>query len=100
VVVHLVTTGSDEPAALGFTVGGAVGNAVVRNRVRRRLRHAAAGLLPAGTGELLRPGDRVVVRATPAAAGASYAELGEDLRGGLDRARAKVTSPPTSGARR
>ena len=55
---------------VGFVVSKAVGNAVVRNRVTRRLRAIAGsqlGGIPAGVD--------VVVRALPAAAGASFAEL-------------------------
>ena len=67
-------------ARVGFVVTKAVGNAVVRNRVKRRLRHAARAriaLLPAGT--------LLVVRAQPASATASYAELAADLDRCLDR---------------
>ena len=62
------------PVRAGFVVSKAVGPAVVRNRVKRRLRHLAR--------ESLRdlPGSAVlVVRANPAAAEASYQELGADL---------------------
>ena len=48
---------------VGFVVGKTVGNAVTRNRVRRRLRHLAAAELP-GTPEPV----RIVVRALPRAA--------------------------------
>ncbi|WP_127505160.1 ribonuclease P protein component [Actinoplanes solisilvae] len=76
VVVHLLL---EEPvqastARAGFVVSKAVGNAVVRNRVRRRLRHLVRPLL----GELP-DGAMLVVRALPASAGASYATLGTDL---------------------
>lgn len=36
----------DDIARIGFTVSGKVGNAVVRNRVRRRLKALAAELFP------------------------------------------------------
>jgi ribonuclease P protein component len=83
-VVHLLL---DEPAQAstaraGFVVSKAVGNAVVRNRVRRRLRHLVRPRL-AG----LPDGARLVVRALPAAAEASYADLGADLDTALDVAR-------------
>jgi ribonuclease P protein component len=84
VVVHL---GTDAPSAaaqtaakVGFVTSKAVGNAVVRNRVRRRLRHvmsARLAELPAGA--------LLVVRATPAAAGATSVQLGEDLDRALSR---------------
>jgi ribonuclease P protein component len=60
-VVHAVHV-ADGPR-VGFVVGSAVGNAVTRNRVKRRLRHLAAAHLadkPADVG--------LVVRALPRAA--------------------------------
>ena len=51
------------PTQVGFVVGRTVGNAVTRNRVRRRLRHLAAAEL-ARTAEPV----HVVVRALPQAA--------------------------------
>jgi ribonuclease P protein component len=48
---------------VGFVVSGALGNAVTRNRVKRRLRHLAAAHL-ADTPELT----DIVVRALPRAA--------------------------------
>ncbi|MBE1486114.1 ribonuclease P protein component [Plantactinospora soyae] len=78
------------PVRAGFVVSKAVGGAVIRNRVRRRLRHLVrerlAGL-PAGT--------TLVVRALPDAAEASYARLGADLDAALAAARA-----PRKSARR
>lgn len=61
-VVHARHTGVDA-TRVGFVVSRAVGGAVTRNRVKRRLRHMAAGLLT-GTPT----GVQVVVRALPAAA--------------------------------
>ena len=82
-VVHLWHGDGSGPARVGFVVSKAVGPAVVRNHVKRRLRHLAR--------ETLRdlPGSAVlVVRANPAAASATYAELGADL----DRCLQRVTS--------
>jgi ribonuclease P protein component len=75
-LVHLVRTGSDEDSSprVGFIVSRAVGGAVVRNRVLRRLRHLMATRL-----DVLPPGSRLVVRALPPAADASSAELGQAL---------------------
>ncbi|MGI5212598.1 ribonuclease P protein component [Plantactinospora sp. CA-290183] len=71
------------PSRAGFVVSKAVGGAVVRNKVRRRLRHLVrerlAGL-PAGA--------TLVVRALPDAASASYARLGADLDAALHTALA------------
>ncbi|MEU6860291.1 ribonuclease P protein component [Glycomyces sp. NPDC046736] len=69
-------------ARAGFVVSKAVGNAVVRNKVKRRLRHAAAAELPhwpAGTD--------VVVRATPRAAERDFDQLHRDLAEAVEAAR-------------
>jgi ribonuclease P protein component len=58
----------------GFVVSKAVGNAVVRNKVRRRLRSVMRGYLPALPG-----GSLVVVRAHPQAAAARQADLAAEL---------------------
>ncbi|MPZ25308.1 MAG: ribonuclease P protein component [Micromonosporaceae bacterium] len=73
-VVHLQLAGGPAPPRAGFVVSRAVGGAVVRNRVRRRLRHLVRGHLAE-----LPPGSQLVVRALPAAADARPAQLAEDL---------------------
>lgn len=73
---------ANRTARAGFVVSKAVGNAVVRNQVKRRLRHAAAAELPhwpAGTD--------VVVRATPRAAERDFAQLRHDLTEAVQAAR-------------
>src|SRR5450432_3420641 len=70
----LVRPGLDDPARVGFVVSRAVGAAVVRNRVRRRLRHLARGYLGSLPG-----GSLLVVRANPRAATARQADLAADL---------------------
>ncbi len=88
VVVHLLLDepasagSSDSPARAGFVVSKAVGNAVVRNRVRRRLRHLGRDRLDA-----LPAGAHLVVRALPAAATATSHTLGADLDAALAAAR-------------
>lgn len=72
--------GAGAPARAGFVVSKAVGNAVYRNRVRRRLRHLVAARL-----EVLPAGSTLVVRALPAAAGWSSTALGRDLDACLRR---------------
>lgn len=59
--------GGESPSArVGFVVSKRVGNAVTRNRVKRRLRHMVASRL---RGDRVLPGSlRMVVRALPAAA--------------------------------
>lgn len=69
-------------ARAGFVVSKAVGNAVVRNRVRRRLRHLVRPHL-----DDLPGGTLLVVRALPPAAEASYETLGTDLASALTAAR-------------
>jgi ribonuclease P protein component len=78
-VLH-VLTGTGGRTRAGFVVSKAVGNSVVRHRVLRRLRHLVSsrlGTLPAGTA--------LVIRALPAAAAATSAELGADLDAALRR---------------
>ena len=82
-VVHLLSrAGADAagPARVGFVVNKAVGNAVLRNRVHRRLRAVMATRIS----ELPR-GSLTVVRALPASASASYDELVADISGALRR---------------
>jgi ribonuclease P protein component len=80
-VVHLRQGAAEAPAVparAGFVVPRTVGGAVVRNTVRRRLRHLVRPhlhRLPAGT--------RLVVRALPPAATATPDRLGEDLASAL-----------------
>ncbi len=87
-VVHAVVasglteadTPSDLPPRVGFVVSKAVGGAVVRNRTKRVLRHLVAARLGG-----IPDGLDLVVRANPAAAGASTAELSAELDDGLRR---------------
>jgi ribonuclease P protein component len=69
------------PARFGFAVGKAVGGAVVRNRVKRRLR-AACDTLPVAEGL------DIVIGARAAAANADYAALRQSLLTLLRRAGA------------
>jgi ribonuclease P protein component len=62
----------------GFVVSKAVGGAVVRNKVKRRLRHLVAERLPAYP-----DGTTLVVRALPGAAEKDYRDLGQDLDAAL-----------------
>jgi ribonuclease P protein component len=75
VIGHLlVRPDSGESPRVGFIVGRAVGTAVVRNRVRRQLRHLARGCL-----SVLPGGSLLVLRANPGAATARQAELAAEL---------------------
>jgi ribonuclease P protein component len=78
------TTGDASDARgtrVGFTVSKRVGNAVTRNRVRRRLREAVRYQLTR-----LPPEWDIVVIARPAAAEAPYAALEADVREVFTRA--------------
>ncbi|MFB4316429.1 ribonuclease P protein component [Actinomadura sp. 21ATH] len=84
VVVHLlrrddVPDGEADPL-VGFIVARTVGNAVVRNRARRRLRHLVRDHL-----HRLPRGSLLVVRANPAAGAARNDDLAADLESALDR---------------
>jgi ribonuclease P protein component len=65
---------SGTPPKVGFIVSRAVGSAVVRNRVKRRLRELVRRRMTCLPGGCL-----LVVRAHPAAAGARQADLAADL---------------------
>ena len=89
-VVHLlVDAGSPTPTRVGFVVSKAVGNAVVRNRVKRRLRHVVKDCLaevPASA--------TLVVRALPPAAELDSAELRAELTRCLQRVRRTPAAAP------
>ena len=85
-MVHLWCPGPSGPSRVGFVVSRAVGNAVIRHRVQRRLRHLCREHL-----SVLPDGCCLVVRALPPAADASYAELGADLERCLRRAVGSVS---------
>jgi ribonuclease P protein component len=68
-------------ARVGFTVSKKVGNAVVRNRVRRRLRALVRALQP----DTLRADCDYVLIARPAAADRSYQALESDLAVAITR---------------
>ncbi|MFF2850013.1 ribonuclease P protein component [Streptomyces sp. NPDC058001] len=87
-VVHLRSGATDPyapgesvpPSRAGFVVSKAVGGAVVRNKVKRRLRHLMRDRIA-----LLPPGSLVVVRALPQAGDADHVQLAQDLDAALER---------------
>ena len=84
-VLQALIRADDGPARIGFTVTKKVGNAVIRNRTRRRLKEAARLLLrdrPVAAVDLVVIG-RDSTRARP------FGELMDDL----NRALAKVGVP-------
>jgi len=80
-VLYLKRDLGNPQARFGFVVAKTVGNAVVRNLVKRRLRSIARenlGEFPAGTD--------VVVRALPAAAEADWHKLSTEFKTGVSKA--------------
>lgn len=76
------------PVRAGFIVSKAVGNAVTRNRVKRRLRAAVARQLD---GPLAgHPGATIVVRALPPSGTADWDSLQADLDSALSAALRKA----------
>jgi ribonuclease P protein component len=94
VVVHLappvagVSSTFLAPPRVGFVVSKAVGTAVTRNEVRRRLRHLVRARL-----DRLPAGASLVVRALPAAAGARSDELARHLDAALGRLLRTAEAP-------
>ena len=77
-LVVRVSANGGSVSRFGFVVGKVVGGAVVRNRIKRRLREAARTLT-------VQPGFDIVVGARRAAADAEYASLQHGLRSLLAR---------------
>jgi ribonuclease P protein component len=74
VTAHLLLVPDGEPAKVGFIVSRAVGSAVVRNRVKRRLREIMRARLAS-----LPDGCMLVLRAQPAAALARQSDLAVEV---------------------
>jgi ribonuclease P protein component len=91
---RVLTTVPPGACRVGFVVSRGVGGAVVRNRVRRRLR----ALMAARAARLPVP-SLTVVRANPASASASSHELAEDLDGALTRLLGPAGPAPVAAGR-
>ncbi|AGB26653.1 ribonuclease P protein component [Mycobacterium sp. JS623] len=84
-VVHALRStddGSGDGPRIGLVVSKAVGGAVQRHRVARRLRHVARTVI-----NELDPADRVVIRALPGSRNAISARLEQELRTAIRRTR-------------
>lgn len=78
-IIHVASTEHDTPR-FGFVVSKAVGPAVVRNVVKRRLRAVCRelmGTVPAGTD--------VIVRALPGSSEVDWTTLHSELAAGVSR---------------
>ena len=80
-VLQALARDDDEPARLGFTVTRKVGNAVVRNRTRRRLKEAARLLLK----DLPLSGVDLVLIGRDGTRGRSFSALRDDFAKALKR---------------
>jgi len=78
----------DGEIRVGFTVSRQVGNAVERNRVRRRLREIVRLSAAAGAGQL-RPGHDYVLIGRRAALAAPFGEMMQELDAALNRLHAR-----------
>lgn len=95
VVVHAYDTTSDAELVadgqltngprFGLVVSKAVGNAVIRHRTSRRLRHVCMSLI-----DDLPDALDIVIRALPPSGEATSADLEQDLRAALQRVRKKL----------
>jgi ribonuclease P protein component len=81
-VAYLRVTSEPTPVRFGFIVAKNVGGAVVRNRVRRRMKAASFDLLPD-----VPAGTEVVFRALPASVSASWPDLVAELSHALVKGR-------------
>ena len=79
-VMYVRRDAAPGPSRFGFIVAKNVGNAVTRNRVRRRLKAAAFELLPS-----VPSGTEIVIRALPSAATTEWATLRAEVAGSLAR---------------
>lgn len=77
-ITYAVRRSSDDettdPARFGYIISKAVGNAVVRNRTRRRMKFVTDELLREGVSDV-----DIVFRALPAAAEAGFTELRQEM---------------------
>jgi ribonuclease P protein component len=72
--------GEDSPTRFGFIVSKAVGNAVNRNRVRRRLRAVGRDLL-----SQIAPGHDIVIRALPGSPEVDWDTLHAEITDSIKR---------------
>jgi ribonuclease P protein component len=81
------------PPRFGFTVTKKIGNAVVRNRIRRRLKEAVR----LSAGEVASPGTDYVLIGRRAALSLPFDRLVDDLRSGMTALSQNQTAGDRSG---
>ncbi|MEO1700823.1 MAG: ribonuclease P protein component [Pseudomonadota bacterium] len=88
--VHRSTEEKPSAPRVGFTVSKKNGNAVRRNRIKRRLREAVRHCAT----DIMRPHHDYVIIATPKAFTAPYEALCEDVRSVIEAANQKIGCTP------
>jgi ribonuclease P protein component len=81
--LYVAVRDASEPTRIGFIVSKAVGNAVTRNLVTRRLRAIGREIVsgrPTGTD--------LIIRALPGSPGVSWATLQSEILSGFERSAA------------
>ena len=81
----------EAPARVGFTCTKKLGNAVMRNRIRRRLREAARLVMP----PLARPGHDYVLIGRPAAETQGFEALKKDIISALTKLHGSQNGSPS-----
>jgi len=89
-VLFLMASPGGSSARMGLSVSRKVGGAVVRNRVKRRLREIFRGSRAILGGRAV----EIVLNARPSAALAPAEELRRDYRAGIERALSRARSAP------
>jgi ribonuclease P protein component len=92
-VVQMRPRGDDAPPRVGFTATKKIGNAVVRNRVKRRLRELARLQLSSAA----RPGHDYVLIGRASSFGRGFPDLEKDLVSALKRLHRTAQMPADKG---
>ena len=93
-VVQARDRGDGKPARVGFTATKKLGNAVVRNRIKRRLREVARLGLPA----IAKPGHDYVLIGRAPSLDRGFDELSRDLNSALKRLHRTASKPADKGS--